>query len=409
MKPVFGIVWLLEATSARVLKNEDNLSESVQEVPGNFSCDIPSISTERAVLYQNFFEKKIDENGDGDLSVQELKMLNLANQDTFLQEYCNESKNMWEEVQQGQQIARDKILNNPRSKLAYKSFSNRLVSIKKDEFIDWIKVVWREEGDASLIGEFLFLFLDDDMSGELTDEENYLTFVISKYQIRSLPPYLFSKTAKPKWPTIENRNFTLASCDTFKNDTQRATLIQEISDKADKNNDGYLSAKELTVFDFAYLNLDNRYSTCYDNYRNTGWEYCKLYSHVRQYDLDENHEISGDEMCGFWKFVVDDIKEEVERVSLESLKSLTESDAYEEFSKNHSEPMTKEKFVSLIKNEWKGDEKGNFNLMGELLFMVVDEDMSGVVDTYEENYVVFALHKKFEKKNTVREWLYKLY
>ena len=76
-------------------------------------------------------------------------------------------------------------------------------------------------------------------------------------------------------------------------------MIQVFSDKIDKNGDRSLSAKELSVLPF------ETYSYCYDNYRKTGWEYCKLAYGAWDYDQDENNEIFGVEMCDFWKDLVD--------------------------------------------------------------------------------------------------------
>ena len=201
MRPVFGIFCLLGATSAGVLNNEDNLDEILSEVRGNYSCDIPGISTERVLLYRDFFEKKVDENGDGDFSVEELKRLYFwsdykinkiidhdNNQDTFWQKWCDEAKNDWEEVNQEKKFVKDRILDDQQFRLGYESFLNSLVTIKKDEFIEWITRVWKAEeqdGEGSLIGEMIFLFLDDDMSGELTVEESCV-FFFSKFFFDSI-------------------------------------------------------------------------------------------------------------------------------------------------------------------------------------------------------------------------------
>merc|ERR1711893_45391 len=98
---------------------------------------------------------------------------------------------------------------------------------------------------------------------------------------------------------------TLASCDIFKNDTQRAALLQNFSDnRIDKNGDGSLSAWELSdsIFDYGY---------CYGDYTETGREHCELNYRTRKYDQDKNDEISGQELCGFWKAMVVDKADEV--------------------------------------------------------------------------------------------------
>jgi len=254
----------------------------------------------------------------------------------------------------------------------------------KDEFINWTTVAWKEHyGEASLIGEFLFLFADNDMSGELTHEENYLTFAFFKY-FDSLPPFSFSKTANPKWSP------GLASCNLFKNDTQRAVLIQKFTNKVDKNGDGSLSAKELSVFG------PNLFSKCYDNYmyQETGREYCYLIYEARKSDQDKNNQIYGQEMCAFWKAVADALAYRIEYLKENSMRLEEELNiSYEEFSKNYPElfSMTKDEFIDWLNNEVdKVDEDYDNKLLGEFYFIFLDEDMSGVLDSYEESYFVFA-------------------
>ena len=186
-----------------------------------------------------------------------------------------------------------------------------------------------------------------------------------------------------------------ASCDIFKNDTQRAVLLQDLSIKFDKNGDGSLSAKEFDA-------LDSLHSKCYDNYQNTGKEYCKWKSTVRYYDQDQNNEISGQEICGFWKFIADDFDERFNewwrRKDLDNIHNVF---AYEGFSKDHPEliSMTKDKFIDWIKTDLHLEEKtkGDIGLQGDLLFIFLDEDMSGVLDSYEENVFVYELYLRFGK------------
>ena len=73
---------------------------------------------------------------------------------------------------------------------------------------------------------------------------------------------------------------------------------------------------------------------------------------------------------------------------------------YDEFSKNHPElvSMNKEKAIDWLKNEYQnamhriGEDTTteSSSLFGEFLFIFLDKDMSGVLDSYEENYLVFA-------------------
>merc|ERR1711893_311497 len=64
MKKIFGIICLLGATSAGLLKNEVNPTTLA-------SCDIFKNDTQRAALIQNFSDNHIDQNGDGSLSARE--------------------------------------------------------------------------------------------------------------------------------------------------------------------------------------------------------------------------------------------------------------------------------------------------------------------------------------------------
>ena len=454
MKSLLGIFCLLGVASAGLLINEINSSLGDSLLA---SCDIFKNDTQRANVFQDFFDQKVDENGDQSLSTQELRYLAVGkyrgfallttvynvsyinykmeefdqdkNQEINGQEICDLLKYQWNELEEDIEAEKRKILKYPRSRLVYESFLNRLVSITKHEFIDWIEVVLREwalftqRGDARrreremlgeeltewdmlgeieietrLTGEFLFLLADDDMSGELTHDENYVTFTLFK-KLNSLPPFQFSKTANPKWLGIgEKLPLGLASCDTFKNDTKRVALLQDFSDKIDKNGDGSLSAKELTILPYAQY-YPRKYGFCFDNYAETGWEYCKLGYGARRYDQDRNNEIFGEELCDFWKAVMDDFDQKfnyIRQVAIDDEKRFT----YDEFSKNHPEliSMNKEKAVDWLKNEYEKEMKEinedvtteTSSLIAEFLFIFLDKDMSGVLDSYEENYLVFA-------------------
>ena len=181
----------------------------------------------------------------------------------------------------------------------------------------------------------------------------------------------------------------LAACDTFKNETQLAVFFQNWSNKLDTNGDGSLSAME---FDKAYV---TPFTKCYDNYQKTGTDYCEFRNNATNYDHDKNNEISGQEMCGFWKLIADAFGMMFEYSRKKAINNEKNTRlAYEEFSKNHPEliSMTKDKFIGWIKAEVDDEtEEDEIDFMGELLFMFLDEDMSGVLESYEENILVFEV------------------